>query len=62
MMGEELLKYRMSYTANILPDPFWACALKGCQLPYPHEVGMTEDLKWEHAWADFYSSSPEASR
>jgi hypothetical protein len=61
-MEDELLKYRTTYTARFSPDPFWACAVKGCQLPYPHEVGMTEDRKWEHVWADFYSPSLVASR
>jgi hypothetical protein len=54
-MEEELLKYRTVFTARISPDPFWACTVKGCQIPYPHEVGMTEDRKWKHVWADFYT-------
>ncbi len=55
-MADELLKYRTTYTARISPDPFWICAVKGCQFEFPHMVGMTEDRKWEHVWADFYSA------
>ena len=60
-MEGELVKYRTTYTARITPDPFWACAVKGCQLQYQHEVGMTEDRNWEHVWAGFYSRQPEES-
>jgi hypothetical protein len=60
-MEKELLKYRTTYTARITPDPFWARAVKGCQLPYPHEVGMTQDREWRHVWAGFYSTQLEES-
>jgi hypothetical protein len=55
-MEEERLKYRTTFTARITPDPFWDCTVKGCQLTYPHEVGLTEARKWEHVRADFYSA------
>jgi hypothetical protein len=59
-MEEEILKYLTTFTARISPDPFWACTVKGCQIPYPHEVGLTEARKWEHVWADFYSAPSRA--
>lgn len=43
-----------TYTADPL-NPFWTCAVKGCQIPFPHEVGMTEDHKWKHMWADAWA-------
>jgi hypothetical protein len=64
-MEDELLKYRTAYTADST-EPFWACAVKGCKIPFPHEVGMKEDRKWQHVWADFYYSpapgAPESGR
>ncbi len=42
-------------------DPFWACAVKGCQVPFPHQVGMTEDHTWKHVWVDFYYPTPIAT-
>ena len=54
-MEEELLKYRTTFTAQP-NDPFWTCAVKGCQIAYPHEVGITKDREWKHVWADFYTS------
>jgi hypothetical protein len=58
---DEERKYRVTYAAEPR-DPFWACAVKGCQFEFPHMVGMTEDRKWQHVWADFYSPPHEASR
>jgi hypothetical protein len=49
-----------TYTAD-RSDPFWACAVKGCKIPFPHEVGITEVRKWEHVWADFYYPTPTAT-
>ena len=57
MVDEELRKYRTTYTARISLDLFWVCAVRGCQLEFPHTVGMTKDLKWEHVLADSYSPS-----
>ena len=50
-------RFLTTYTADHF-DPFWACAVKGCQVPFPHEVGMTEEHKWKHVWADFYYPTP----
>lgn len=60
VMDEEN-KYQVTYIAEPT-DPFWVCAVKGCQLEFPHMVGITEDRKWKHVWADSYSSSPSTSR
>lgn len=55
-MNEEL-KYRTTYVAQPT-DPFWACAVRGCHLDFPHMVGITHDLKWKHVYADFYAAAP----
>ena len=54
-MGEER-KYLTTYIAEP-KDPFWVCGVKGCGLEFSHMVGMTEDRKWQHVYADFYSPS-----
>jgi hypothetical protein len=46
-------KYLSTYTADNA-TPFLACAVDGCRITFPHEVGITEDHKWKHVWADFY--------
>ena len=50
-------KFLTTYTAEP-SDPFWVCGVKGCRIPFPHEVGMTEDRTWKHLWADFYYPAP----
>ncbi len=47
-------EYLATYTAKISSDPFWGCAIKGCQIPFPHEVGLTRNKGWEHIYADEY--------
>lgn len=64
-MEKEYLEYRSTYMADNA-NPFWACAVAGCKIPFPHEVGITKDREWKHVWADFYyrasgtTSSPGA--
>lgn len=56
-MDEEFLT---TYAAKP-SDAFWVCAVKGCRIPFPHEVGMTDDHRWKHVWADFYSAPPSTA-
>jgi hypothetical protein len=56
-------KYLTTYEANNA-DHHWACGVKGCRIPFPHEVGLTDaplgERKWKHVFADFYYSEPTA--
>lgn len=53
-------QFLTTYVAE--PDyPFWACAVEGCKVPFPHEVGITKDHEWKHVHADFYYPTPIAS-
>lgn len=47
-------KYLDTYTADNAAH-FWTCGVKDCRIPYPHQVGMTQDHQWEHVFAKFYS-------
>jgi len=42
-----------TYTADP-SDPYLVCGVEECQVPFRHAVGITEDRKWQHVWADLY--------
>ncbi|HEY0704309.1 MAG TPA: hypothetical protein VGD60_16170 [Candidatus Acidoferrales bacterium] len=40
-------------TYKVVPtNPLYACALKGCERTDEHEVGITNDDRWEHVHID----------
>jgi len=47
-------EYLTTYTAKINSDPFWGCAIKGCPISFPHDVGLTKEREWKHIYADDY--------
>jgi hypothetical protein len=56
-MEEEFLSTYRADNSNL----FWVCAIKGCAIPFPHEVGITTDRKRKHVLADFYFTETEPS-
>jgi hypothetical protein len=53
--------YLSTFTADNT-DTFWACPIEGHKIPFSHKVGIKEDHKWEHVFADFYNQGDSGTK